>query len=72
MLGWIGLPTAQSSRRTDHNGCPVSMSLAQTHLYQSYTRHSVLTEHLPHIPNASTMCEALGQALPGKAFDSGQ
>jgi hypothetical protein len=46
--------------RNHHNRCPVSTSLAQAHLYQSYTRHSVLTGHLPQIPNAGTMCEALG------------
>ena len=34
-------------RRTDHNRCPVSTSLAQTHLHQPYTRHSVLIGHLP-------------------------
>jgi hypothetical protein len=57
-------------RRTDHNQCLVCTSLAQTHLHQSYTRHSVLTGHLPYIQNAGTMYGVLGKALPDKAISS--
>jgi hypothetical protein len=56
-------------RRTDHNQYLLSTSLVHTHLHQSYTRHRVLTGHLPYISNAGTMYEALSQALLGKAFD---
>jgi hypothetical protein len=58
-------------RRIRHSRCPVSTFPAQTYLRQPYTRHSVLIGHLPHIPNAGTMYEVLGKALPDKSFGSG-
>jgi hypothetical protein len=58
-------------RRKRHNLCPVATSPPQTHLHQSSTRHCVLIGHLPLVPSAGIMYEALSKALWGKALDSG-